>query len=260
MPNGSKFHSYYIYPPEGGNGKPYLFVPTSQFQDFLNAINVQLDTDFTIPDGTGTERFSICFGDKGTPRPRFLGISTDFETFEHLSTNVPAYDPADSLEHSSDSIRTNFLSRLDMINKSTKNSGKSEKNRKKRIKNHRDWGQSLKRVQRYLGFRRKLEYRNDFTPNSLPLPLNLDVPVLNKMDSSVVFLAIDIEAYEFNQDIITEVGLVTLDTKALVNIAPGEGARNWFPKIRARHLRIRENLWAQNRRHVRGCADRFMFG
>ncbi|KAL2168183.1 hypothetical protein VTG60DRAFT_300 [Thermothelomyces hinnuleus] len=84
--------------------------------------------------------------------------------------------------------------------------------------------------------------------------------IINEPEQFVLFVAIDIEAWEQDQGIITEIGIAMLDTTEIKDIAPGEGCQNWFPLIEARHIRVKENSWATNSRFVRGCADRFSFG
>ena len=76
-------------------------------------------------------------------------------------------------------------------------------------------------------------------------------------DSEVVFVCVDIEAFEGNHSLITEVGISTLDTKDIAEISPGPGGVNWMGKVRARHFRIRENSSYVNGEHVIGCPDRF---
>lgn len=70
----------------------------------------------------------------------------------------------------------------------------------------------------------------------------------------------DVEAYERNHNIITEIGISTLDTLDLVDVVPGENGENWREKIRARHFRIHEHMHYTNKEFVHGCADKFEFG
>lgn len=79
-------------------------------------------------------------------------------------------------------------------------------------------------------------------------------------DDDVVFLSIDLEAYEFAQDKITEIGVATLDTRELAGVEPGAKAGSWLSKIRTRHLRIREYKKLVNKRWIKGCPDKFNFG
>lgn len=73
-------------------------------------------------------------------------------------------------------------------------------------------------------------------------------------------ISIDVESWERNSNNITEVGVATLDTQNLLNIAPSTHAIDWQPLIHARHFRIRENMHLNNVDFVNGCADRFEFG
>jgi hypothetical protein len=75
-----------------------------------------------------------------------------------------------------------------------------------------------------------------------------------------VFICVDIEAYEKDHKIITEIGIATLDTEDLKAIAPGKDGVNWRKAIRARHFRILEYKHLQNRDFVHGCAEYFQFG
>jgi hypothetical protein len=75
-----------------------------------------------------------------------------------------------------------------------------------------------------------------------------------------VFVCIDVEAYERSNKIITEIGVATLDTRDLVDVAPGTAGMNWQQKIRARHFRIKENIAYRNGDFVADAADRFEFG
>ena len=90
-----------------------------------------------------------------------------------------------------------------------------------------------------------------FGPNTVaPYPFDL----------SVVFICVDVEAYESNHSLITEIGISTLDTYDLVGIPPGYKGSSWMKKIRARHFRILENSGQTNGQYVSGCPDRFQFG
>lgn len=81
-----------------------------------------------------------------------------------------------------------------------------------------------------------------------------------KQEESVVFVCVDVEAYERNTKLITEIGIATLDTEDITSVVPGEGGTNWISCIRARHFRINEHKHLNNVDFVAGCADRFEFG
>lgn len=79
-------------------------------------------------------------------------------------------------------------------------------------------------------------------------------------DRSVVFVCVDVESYEKAHDKITEVGVATLDTRDLKDVAPGKDGEGWRSKIRARHFRIEQYKHLVNHDFVHGCPDRFDFG
>ncbi len=76
----------------------------------------------------------------------------------------------------------------------------------------------------------------------------------------MLFITVDIEAYERDHGKVTEIGIATLDSRDLSGIAPGTDGRNWTSKIRARHFRIEEHSHLSNKLFVQSCADRFEFG
>ena len=250
------YSSFYIHRPAEPYKEPHLFVPTYQFEHLLDVVNAKLDTWLTIPDGANEKKFRAVFGRGGTPRPRFLGRTTCLEEFQDLTEDFPPIHPDDSLKNTPEEDRGWFLDFLAFIDRAQEKKSKSDKNRAKRMRTYHARGRSIKRVQRYLGLREGI---TDAKPVA-PKKLDLAVPTAIKPEKSVLFVAIDIEAYEFNQQLVTEVGIAVLDTNKLVGVAPGEGGENWFSLIDARHIRVKENDWAVNRTHVHGCPDRFQFG
>ena len=69
----------------------------------------------------------------------------------------------------------------------------------------------------------------------------------------------DVEAFEFNQNIVTEIGISTLDTIDLRGLQPGAKGSNWAAKIRSRHFHIREHSHRINKVQVEGCPNKFDF-
>jgi hypothetical protein len=92
------------------------------------------------------------------------------------------------------------------------------------------------------------------------LTLDVDAPAPFEPDGHVVFVCFDVETDEKNPGLVTELGFAVLDTKKLVDVAPGAGARNWFDLIKGRHIRIKEYSYIVNSEFVKGCPDSFMFG
>ncbi|KAK3692528.1 hypothetical protein B0T22DRAFT_435798 [Podospora appendiculata] len=250
---------YYVHQPAEINKEPVIFVPTYQFEHLLEVVNAKLDTELTIPPGVNAAKYKMRFGLGNTPRLRFLGRSTSPETFESLRQSVPEPHADDNLKNATTMGREMFLDSLAKVFSPVTKGHKSDKNKRKRIDNHRAWGRSIKRAQRYLGLRQNAAGRGETAP-VVPQALDLSQAMVVEPEGSVLFVAIDIEAYEFNQNIITEIGIAVLDTAQLAKVAPGDGGKGWFPVIAARHIRIKENSWAHNSVHVHGCADHFDFG
>lgn len=92
------------------------------------------------------------------------------------------------------------------------------------------------------------------------LTLDFDAPAPVEQDGHVVFVCFDIETYEKSPGLVTELGFAILDTKKLIDVAPGADARNWFDVIQGRHIRIKEYSYIKNMEYVQGCPDDFMFG
>jgi len=71
---------------------------------------------------------------------------------------------------------------------------------------------------------------------------NLDIidvtkPVPFPFEKDVVFICVDVEAWEKNNSKITEIGICSLDTRQLVHQRPGKDGRNWFGRLASRHFR-----------------------
>ncbi|KAJ4292327.1 hypothetical protein N0V88_005959 [Collariella sp. IMI 366227] len=250
---------YYVHCPPEINKKAVLFVPSYQFQHLLNIVNAKLETSLTIPGGGNQDRFKMAFSVGNTPRPRFLGRTNGLTSFRDLCKAIPEPHTDDDLSKATQLGREEFERKILRTRGASKKVKKSDKNRKKRIKSHQEWGRVIKRVQRYLGLRGRNVDGVAVNNGEFPV-LDISRPTADKPEGSVLFIAIDIEAWEEDQNTLTEVGIATLDTNDIQSVAPGEGGQNWFKHIKARHIRVKENSWAVNRRFVHGCEDRFDFG
>jgi hypothetical protein len=85
-------------------------------------------------------------------------------------------------------------------------------------------------------------------------------PVPFKPRESVRFVCIDVEAYERDTTLVTEVGLAVLDTEDIIDIPPGDRGKDWFPLVQAYHFRIEERCQMVNSEFVSGCPEAFDFG
>lgn len=76
----------------------------------------------------------------------------------------------------------------------------------------------------------------------------------------MVFVCVDVEAYERDHSKITEIGIATLDTNDLLQVAPGKDGEHWRSKIQTRHFRIAEYAHLVNSEFVAGRPGSFFFG
>jgi len=164
-----------------------------------------------------------------------------------------------------------FKAKMDLIFQAKKGQklAAKDKQRKDRHSKQQSWNHSVKRVQRYLGLREAskgddalLQRWPQDDPDRLLPPLIFTPDKLAPFpnERSVVFICVDVEAFERNNNIITEIGIATLDTDDLKQMEPGNNAENWRKAVRARHFRIKEHVNMVNKDFVQGCADSFEFG
>ena len=147
-----------------------------------------------------------------------------------------------------------------------------------RFSKQKQWRQQVKRTQQYLGLYTArtpaagsveavcsgiegltVSPRVVEEDSGRPTHGDLESPH-NDLDTMAILISVDVEAFEFNQKLITEIGISTLDTVDLLGLRPGAKGNNWTAKIRSRHFRIREHSHRINKVHVEGCPDKFDFG
>ncbi|RDW71222.1 hypothetical protein BP6252_07785 [Coleophoma cylindrospora] len=287
--NNRTWHFFYIRRLEP-ELRPILLVPANQFQDFLTKINEKLNLQLTIPNIGPNGSFQVTFEDKDMPRPRYLGQATSKEMADSLlekelpSGYIPKWEELSTVAPTDRSMEA-FKAKMDMIQLAQKGKKLASKERAKteRVAKQQSWNHAIKRVQRYLGIRDvRRGYRDAVRKRlgaeglewaalddaveaelvNLPPSAFFDPekPCIFPPEGSVVFVCVDVEAWERDQQVITEIGISTLDTAEIKDMIPGEGGTKWMEKIRARHFRIIENQRYENHEFVHGCADRFEFG
>lgn len=255
-------------------------MPAIEFQALLEDINEQLDLQVGFPQVPG---FRVCFSDKGSPRARYLGQLTPEMELASMERMIPGLDFKENGENEvlDDRSFAAFKKKIEASIEAGKNKSKAakEKKRNERVVQKKGWCAQLKRTQRYLGVRpRRTVTENDDPLQRPDLPweelekarrahqlaaglkipgLDVAKPTAYPFDLDVVFMCVDVEAYEREHKAITEIGISSLDTRDLVGVPPGEGGTAWFSKIRSRHFRIREYSHLKNTEFVVGCADRF---
>ena len=265
-----------------------FLVPSTQVQILFTEINKELDCEVSFPKAPRYVGFNLPFEDKAAPRPRYLGRSNSRTSFDDMTSNVPQAEfrpegEVETMEKATTRSFAAFKQKMEAALEATKSKSKASKAKKQgeRIQQKQKWCRELKRAQRYLGLRPKRTatakddplQKHDLSWTQLQeareehalaagqiLPqLDINEPVPYPCDRDVVFICVDVEAYERGHNTITEIGISTLDTRDLVNIPPGEDGKGWRDVIRSRHFRIREYAHLINKDFVAGCADRFEF-
>ncbi|RPA99812.1 hypothetical protein L873DRAFT_1827914 [Choiromyces venosus 120613-1] len=145
---------------------------------------------------------------------------------------------------------------------SAKKNNKSKRNATKRLQAMETWKSQVRSARNHIGY----------------TPRNPEYEVENTFP---VFVSIDVEAFEHNHNIITEVGISTLDTMELppqenvvtretvlkaiqdgfdLASAPPRRSDAIINLIKSYHFRVSEHRNMRNGQFVTDAADRFMFG
>jgi hypothetical protein len=204
-------------------------VPTAQFVAFLDHINKCLKTALVIPKGQES-KFAVVFRGPGMPKPRYLARSSDQRTFKVDKFPEMSKEDLQSYQSMERADQKRFQKILDVFTARHPDKVKKEQRREK------DDAGMLLDAQRMLGLKSSL------------VPLD------------VVFICIDAEALERKPNPVSEVGIAILDTRDLKGTAPGPAGKDWWPLIKAYHLRVKEYSGLRNYQFVQGCPDKFSFG
>ncbi|KAM0334295.1 hypothetical protein ACHAQA_001318 [Verticillium albo-atrum] len=242
---------FYVYNPRNLKATPKLFVPTVQFENFLCVVNASVGIRLTIPPGTPGHKFILEFGEGGGPRPRYLGRSSSGTEFNIIRGAIPIPDEVDIGKGTAEAVINDLVRKLDVLNLAKKEV-KKEKSAKRREEAKTRRSDGIKSVQRMLGLRpvAGLGARS----------VSVDEPIPHNCDQDVVFAAVDIEVAEESHGTVLEVGISILDTRDLVDTAPGVNGQNWHPLIKHYHLLVYETRFQRNYKYCHGCPDAFNFG
>jgi hypothetical protein len=231
--------SFYLHNPAEPEAKPVLFVPSSQFQLFLDYVNKELDIALSIPGGANADRFLVQFDSNATHRPRYLKRSRDAKELEVPEWPELSGNDLDTFNNATPLQREQFVDKLRYATAppvKDKIQGKA-----KAIRNRRERENMLMAMQALLG-------------------LGTSVHGGKAEMHDVVFVSVDVEAIERPPNPISEIGLAMLDGNGIRDIEPGARGENWWPMIQAHHLRTREYSGLVNHEFVEGCPDDFDFG
>ncbi|KAK6000454.1 hypothetical protein QM012_003700 [Aureobasidium pullulans] len=236
---------WYIYSPYYQSERPIIFIPLAQFKQLLKEIDGAYSSfAVRMPNNPeGTLVFPFEYSKHRLLRPHFLGKSSSKDDFDRLSSCAPHFGRLADDETAPEYV-SYFRRDMEAAVDAGKNKGKSKaakeaKQEARDLQQHNMYRQ-VERTQASLG---------------LSPPASADLDHLD-----VICIAVDVESYERNHNIITEIGFATLDTRDLKGNPPGEAGKDWHKFIRARHFRVNEYKHYINSEFVRGCPDQFEFG
>ncbi|KAJ9609182.1 hypothetical protein H2200_006954 [Cladophialophora chaetospira] len=277
-----KWDLYYLHAPFSLSAKPIVLVPLEQVQQLIT----QIGQAFKVPVSVPKFPFTLTFFADGTPEPVFLGQSCSKDDAIKLQNTIPAAPLAhgECAEGASPKVKqafADFKSKCQgavLAKGKGKGAGGKKKREEDRLLTVKDWYVQLKRAQRCLGLRQKTghvqysdpgmswEEQQEFHLKQLKKahfvldPLNVDQPAPFPFEKEPVIIAIDIESYERAHNLITEIGISTLDTLDLVGVAPGPNGKQWLDQIRSRHFRINGREHLVNKDFCIGHPDAYQFG
>ncbi|KAK5940303.1 hypothetical protein PMZ80_007723 [Knufia obscura] len=271
------WHVHYMFAPESCGFKPLILVPFDQLETLIQDISTEFDLQVKVP----AYPFQLSFYDDGTPQPQSLGTVNSKDDMAEAQSKIPEppadYDQvpvtATKLQKQDHEAWREKAERAFEAEKKKKSAIKKKKTQKRDMTVMENVNQ-LKRAQRYLGMRQKLPTTEVVRPaqgsdeqaqqakqaDIFPEALDVERPAPFPFEDQTVVVAIDVESWEMDHNIITEIGVSTLDTAALVDVAPGKQGEEWVRKIRSRHFRIKGREALRNFKYVHGNPDMFQFG
>ncbi|CAG9972212.1 unnamed protein product [Clonostachys byssicola] len=231
---GRVWDFFCIHNPTKPSNEPSLLVPTAQFQDFLDMVNKELGISLAIPGGISTDKFFITFQNE-TPRPRYFQRSRDQKVLSLEELPDISDDDAQLFKSATPIAQKLFLETVSLVERVPK----------------KDRYKSNQKSQR-----KKLE-RKQMAADAQKL---LGVASPDGVAEDFVLFCFDVEAIERPPNPISEIGIAILDTRDIAKTVPGPAGQEWWPLIKAHHLRVRELSALVNRDYVQGCPDAFNFG
>lgn len=234
-------------------------------QDLLQDINKHLKLGLRIAVSQREEGFVCRFPDHPACLPRYLGRSSSRDQYDSMVQTTPDRDFRAAGERAHGPLDSGTLEEFKQMMEDlwdiqkNKNKAKKAKQQQDRLARQMAMVDQLKRAQRYLGLRACDVAGQTASPHAQQ-PVDPLTSLQTPFEQSVVFVCVDVESYERVHHKITEIGVATLDTKDLVDTAPGPDGEAWRKLIKARHFRIKEHRHLVNSEFVQGHPDGFDFG
>ena len=254
--------------------KPLILVLAADVEAFFLEIYNKLKLQLRLPNPSHEPGFVLSFREPRSPCPRYLGMLLSKDGLPALENKIPSQEFRHEADEPLDlNTLGAFKDKIQLAIDAGKNKSKTSKGKNKpktsKGKENGDrnddgighagmvpgvskdtWSAQLEKTCRYLGL--------DKIANDPSLQgTNAKTPASNSFQNNVIFISIDVEAYERSRRTITEIGISTLDTADLLGLTPGQGGTDWIKRMRSRHFRIKESAHLENHEFVSGCADRF---
>lgn len=257
------FSRYNISTPDVLANQSILLVPFHQVELLVDDIRKRFAvSDLTVPGYP----FTINFFNDNAPKPSFLGTCNAEADISDLKAKVEAVPwgygemSINASEAERSDLETFMMKCRDMLSvDDRKNKTTKKKKEKRRVRTMEGDLSTLQRAQEYLGLRPASMTRSSASLAQTPV-VDLTKPSPYPPHREPVLISVDVESYERDHSLITEIGVSTLDTRDLHDLAPGETGDNWTQKIRSRHFRIKDREHYVNYQYCIGDAGKFLFG
>ena len=208
----------------------------------MDFVNKELGIALAIPGGVNSDRFFMRFGQGGTPRPRYLKRLHEKEEFEIDNWPEMNVGYTEAFLSASQMCQDGWLEKLKLISAPPSKKDKDERRREKSSLKRADRKHMLGETQALLGLKQGQTIKG------------------GRNGEGVVFICIDVEALERPPNPVSEVGIAILDKNDIQNVLRGPCGRDWWPLIKAHHLRVKEYSGLVNHKFIAGCPDAFDFG
>lgn len=208
----------------------------------MDFVNKELGIALAIPGGVNSDRFFMRFGQGGTPRPRYLRRLREKEEFDIDEWPDVSTSDTEAFLSASQMQKDDWLEKLKLISVPPSKSDRDEKRKERSAMKRADRKHMLDETQALLGLKEGQIIKG------------------GRNGEDVVFVCVDVEAIERPPNPVSEVGIAILDRKNIQNVPRGPCGRDWWPLIKAHHLRTKEYSGLVNHQFVIGCPDAFDFG
>lgn len=236
--------------------------------------------EFCVTVGIPAYPFQLSFYQDGTPKPKYIGRVNCKTDMTEMQSGIP--NVSEDYERMISGAYTTQVQDYAAWNEKILLALESEKRKWLKRKTNQKQNliathalDSLRSAQRYLGLRPRLptaEVLQNNAPSSSQPPRSMQEAdgYINTLDveqrapfpfqDETIMISIDVESWEMDHNIITEIGVSTLDTADIKDVPLGDEGKGWLKRIRSRHFRIKGRERLVNFKFCHGYPDMFQFG